>query len=294
MFGVTKQAYYKFNEQVFQTLLLREKMAIDYVLSVRAIDPGIGGKKLHKMYTKELQTEHPIGRDHFLRLLGERGLKLRKRTPKAPRTTDSRHQLPLYPNTVYSVIPQRANQIWVSDITYIKVYDTTVAEQYRFCYLALITDAYSKMVVGYAVGDTLDTIHPLAALKMALGTLPQDFDGKTLTHHSDRGVQYASSQYVKELSHHNISISMTENGNPKDNAMAERINNTIKNEFFAKLQFKSTGEVRKKVAEAVEFYNTRRPHWSLGGLTPAEVAQMAGEIHKDWCSYREKAILNLA
>lgn len=93
LFDVSKQAYYKFNEQVFQTLLLREKMAIDYALSVRAIDPGIGGKKLHKMYIKELQTETPIGRNHFLRLWGERGLKLRKRTPQLPRTTDSRYHL---------------------------------------------------------------------------------------------------------------------------------------------------------------------------------------------------------
>lgn len=294
LFGATRQAYYKYDEQALQTTLLRDKMAIDYALHIREQDPGIGGKKLYAMYLKELQSENPIGRDRFLRLLSQRGLSLRKRQSRVPRTTDSRHNLPTYPNKIWSVIPQCANQIWVSDITYIKIVDSKHLGLYSFCYLSLITDVYSKMIVGYAVGDSLDTIHPLSALQMALKTLPEDFDGSCLVHHSDRGVQYASMQYVKVLNAHNINISMTENGNPKHNAVAERINNTIKNEFFAKLQFTSIKQVKTKVKEAVEFYNMQRPHMSINGMTPAEAAQLNGEIKKNWYSYREKAIKDMA
>lgn len=127
------------------------------------------------------------------------------------------------------------------------------------------------MVKGYAVGDSLETIHPLSALQMALSSQPQDFDFSGLTHHSDRGVQYASAQYVQLLKKHNITISMTEDGNPKHNAIAERINNTIKNEFFAKLSFESIEEVRENVSKAVEFYNQRRPHMSINRLTPTSL-----------------------
>ncbi len=125
---------------------------------------------------------------------------------------------------------------------------------------------------------------------MALSTLPPDFDYSGLTHHSDHGVQYASNQYVQALSAKGIAISMTENGNPKHNAVAERINNTIKNEFFAQLQFTSQEQVQQEVAKAVVFYNTCRPHWSLNGMTPSEAAQQESEIPKKWRSYRENAI----
>ena len=117
LFGVTKQAYYKYDEQAFQTKLLRDKIAIDYALRIRTTDPRIGCKKLYLMYAKEFAQAHPLGRDHFLRLLEQRNLKLRRRRSKVPRTTDSRHHYPTYPNCIWSVIPQKANQIWVSDIT---------------------------------------------------------------------------------------------------------------------------------------------------------------------------------
>ena len=156
LFGATKQAYYQHDGQFLQNLLLREQVALDYAERIRTIDPCIGCKKLHMMYVKEFRDEHPLGRDHFLRLMEQRGLKLRRRQSKVPRTTDSRHNMPTYPNRVWAVIPKRPNQIWVSNITYIKVWDDMEHRLYHFCYLALITDAYSKMVVGYAVGESLD------------------------------------------------------------------------------------------------------------------------------------------
>lgn len=295
LFGSSKQAYYKRDSLALQTRLLQEQIAIDYALSVRKSDSGIGARKLHAMYCKESACEgKPLSRDHFFRLLRERQMMLRVHRSTVPRTTDSRHNLPLYPNKVWDVIPLRANQIWVSDITYIKVWDDKAHTQYHFCYLSLITDAYSKMVKGYTVSETMETVHPLSALQMALKSQPQDFDFRGLTHHSDRGVQYASAQYVQLLKKHNITISMTEDGNPKHNAIAERINNTIKNEFFAKLSFESIDEVRENVREAVEFYNQRRPHMSINGLTPAEAEEQVGEIKKQWYSYREQAIKGLA
>ncbi|MDY4148169.1 MAG: DDE-type integrase/transposase/recombinase [Paludibacteraceae bacterium] len=221
VFGATKQAYYKRDLSQLQTRLLQEQIAIDYALSIRQSDPGIGARKLYAMYCKESACEgKPLSRDHFSRLLKERQMMLRVHRSKVPKTTDSRHHLPLYPNKVLDVIPIHANQIWVSDITYIKVWDDKPTDQFHFCYLALITDAYSKMVKDYAVGGSLETIHPLSALQMALSSQPQDFDVSGLTHHSDRGVQYASAQYVQLLKKHNITISMTEDGNPKHNAIA--------------------------------------------------------------------------
>ena len=148
LFGVTKQAYYQNDGHYLQTLLLREQVATDYVERIRAIDPCIGCKKLHIMYAKEFRTEHPLGRDHFLRLMEQRGLKLRRRQSQVPRTTDSRHTMPTYPNRIWNVIPLRPNRIWVSDITYIKVRDNMEQGQYHFCYLSLVSDAYSKMGCG--------------------------------------------------------------------------------------------------------------------------------------------------
>ena len=292
LFGYSKQAYYKYDDHLLQEILIREKVALDYVMRIRKEDPGIGCKKLFQMYKKEFFDESTLGREHFEHLLSSYGLMLRVSKNK-PMTTDSRHGLPTYPNKVWSIIPLRSNQIWVSDITYIKIWDDPQLGLYHFCYLAIITDAYSKMVVGYAIGETLDTIYPLEALRMALESLPKDFDFTGLIHHSDRGVQYASYQYVRELKSRGVVISMTEDGNPKHNAIAERINNTIKNEFFSKLQFTSLQQVKEEVAKAILFYNTLRPHLSLNGMTPIEATSQIGEIPKMWYSYRENAIKNL-
>lgn len=293
LFDVSKQAYYKYDDTLLQEKLIRDKIALEYVMRIRKEDPGIGCKKLFQMYRKEFYSEKTLGREHFEHLLSSYGLMLRLSKKNVPRTTDSRHGLPTYPNKVWSLIPLRANHIWVSDITYIKIWDDIALGLYHFCYLAIITDAYSKMVVGHAVGETLDTIYPLEALRSALRSLPKDFDYTSLIHHSDRGVQYASCQYVRELKKRGITISMTENGNPKHNAIAERINNTIKNEFFSQLQFTSLEQVKDEVAKAVLFYNMYRPHLSLNGMTPMEATSKTGEISKLWRSYREEAIKNL-
>lgn len=177
----------------------------------------------------------------------------------------------------------------VSDITYIPFWTTREGEKHDFCFLSLVTDYYTKEIVGYSVGDTLETKYPLEALEMSL----KHYKGKELSgliHHSDRGVQYASYAYTARLKDCKIGISMTESGNPKDNAVAERVNNTIKNEFLKGMEFHGISQVKEAVKAAVDFYNHERPHLSLEGMTPVQAAQCEGEMKKNWKSYREMAI----
>ena len=265
---------------------IRESLALDYIMSIREKDPGIGGKKIWYMYRCEFYGNDPIGRDWFLDLMERCNLRVRRKIRK-PRTTDSRHGLPTYPNIIKDLIPTRPNQLWVSDITYITMWKS--AYYYKFCYLSLIMDAFTKEIVGWEVGTTLGLEYPSNALRMALGRLNGE-KARDLIHHSDRGCQYASSEYVNLLKDNNIRISMTETGEPTDNPQAERINNTIKNEFLKGVRFTNINEVRAAVAKAVDFYNNERPHMSINMMTPAQAALCEGEIRKWWVSYRERAI----
>ncbi len=285
LIGVSKQAYYQYDEDVALAKAAREEFALQYSKDIRKEDPGIGGVKLWHMYRAEFGCDYPVGRDRFCRILSENGLKIRMRMRK-PRTTDSTHGLPTYPNIVRDFVPSAADQLWVSDITYIVISDD--AYRYHFCYLSLILDAYTEEIVGWSVGPTLDTTYPLEALGMALRRI----EGKevNLIHHSDRGCQYASREYVNMLNERGIRISMTESGDPKDNAQAERINNTMKNELLKDKVFKNIQEVIGAVAVAVDFYNNRRPHMSLGMKTPAEMAESTGDRDMKWKSWRLEAI----
>lgn len=264
----------------------QESFAIEYVKRIRSKAPGIGGLKLWYMYRRDFDGNNPVGRDRFAYIIDRYGLKVRKKFRK-PKTTDSSHGLPTYPNIVKDLIPTRANQLWVSDITYITVWLDEY--HYAFCYLSLILDAYTEEIVGWCVGPTLETAYPVEALNMALKRI----DGMkeiNLTHHSDRGCQYASSEYVRLLEKQHIKISMTESGDPKDNAQAERINNTMKNELLKDIRFVCIEDVKSAVSCAVDFYNNERPHMSIDMMTPAEAALHEGEIAKRWRSYRTIAI----
>ena len=197
------------------------------------------------------------------------------------------------PNLVKEFIPLRPNQLWVSDITYMVVYLSAETGDYDFCYLSLITDYYTKEIIGWCVGETLEARFAVEALEMALQRLGGR-PAEDLIHHSDRGVQYASYAYTDILRKHNVRISMTECGDPRDNAVAERVNGIIKNELLMGMAFFSIGEVRKALKAAIDFYNNERPHMSLDWMTPAQAALCSGELKKKWVSYREKAIKSLA
>ena len=259
---------------------------LEYVRTIRDKDPGMGGDKLWRMYMDEFSGNNPVGRDRFADIIDRYNLKVRSRVRK-PRTTDSTHGLPTFPNIVKDFIPTGPNQLWVSDITYITIWVDEY--HYIFCYLSLILDAYTEEIVGWSVGRTLETKYPVAALNMALKRI----EGKndiSLIHHSDRGCQYASSEYVQLLKEHNIRISMTETGDPKENAKAERINNTMKNELLKGKRFTNIQQVIDAVDKAVDFYNNERPHMSIGMMTPSKAAVYEGVLEKVWTSYRENAI----
>ena len=285
LFGASKQAYYQYDDNGALSKAARESFALEYMQEIRQIAPGMGGKKLWEMYLKEFSGDKPIGRDRFYRLIDENGLKVRRRIRK-PRTTDSRHGLPTYPDIAKDYIPEAPNRLWVSDITYIPI--NTDRYRYYFCYLSLIMDAYTEEIIGWSVGPNLDAEYPLKALEMAL----ERTAGKeeNLIHHSDRGVQYASRAYVKRLTEKGIRVSMTESGDPKDNAQAERINNTMKNELLKGKTFNGIDEVISAVAVAVDFYNNRRPHMSIGMRTPSEMRKVSGDRKMMWKSLRQAAI----
>lgn len=289
MFGVSKQAYHKYKGESAARKAAQEAFALEYIHTIRHVDPGLGGMKLWYMYRRDFPDVDRIGRDRFEDIIHRHELKVRNKMRK-PKTTDSSHGLPLYPNLVCSFIPATINQLWVTDITYIPIWLSEM--NYVFCYLSLIMDSYSHEIIGWAVGPTLETRYPAKALDMALTRLNgvhEDSISK-LIHHSDRGVQYASREYVSMLTNKHICISMTENGDPKENAQAERINSTMKNELLKDMRFHSMTQVRDAISVAVEFYNTRRPHMSIDMMTPVEATLCHGEIEKWWHSYREEAI----
>jgi transposase InsO family protein len=268
--------------------LAEEAFCVEFIKGVRQKNRGIGGGKLWQMYKREFGDEHSVGYNRFYDIIEKYGLKVRKKKRRA-KTTDSDHDLPLYPNLVKELIPLRPNQLWVSDITYMVVYLNAETGEYDFCYLSLVTDYYTKEIIGWCVGDTLEAKFAIEALNMALSRLNGN-PAEDLIHHSDRGVQYASFAYTDILKKNNIKISMTECGDPKDNAVAERVNGIIKNELLMGMAFFSIEEVRKALKVVIDFYNNERPHMSLDWKTPAEAALCTGELQKKWKSYREEAI----
>ena len=287
---MSTQAYYKHGNTDLRKLA-DEAFCVEFIRRIRQKDRGIGGGKLWKMYRKEFGDDHSVGYNRFYDIIEKYNLKVRKKKRRA-KTTDSDHDLPLYPNLVKELIPLQPTQLWVSDITYMVIYLNAETGEYDFCYLSLVTDYYTKEIIGWCVGETLEAKFAIEALNMALGRLGGN-PAPDLIHHSDRGVQYASYDYTKLLKKHHIKISMTESGDPKDNAVAERVNGIIKNELLMGMSFFSIEEVRKALKVAIDFYNNERPHMSLDWKTPAQAALCTGELEKKWKSYREIAIKSL-
>jgi len=289
LLGVTKQAYYKHDPDVELRRAAQEEFALQYIRSVREIDPGIGGMKLWLMYCRDFGQEGRIGRDRFCAIIDRYGFKLRLHW-RRPRTTDSRHSNPVYPNLVKGFIPTCLGQVIVSDITYIPLGESPSGGRV-FCYVSLIMDSYSKFVLGYSVGLTLEAKYPLEALQQAIAVLVGfGVDLSQTIHHSDRGVQYTCAEYIMTLTSVSMRISMTEGGNPKDNSEAERLNNTLKNELFRGMRFDSVSQVREALDKALRFYNYERPHLSLNRLTPSQACRQTGRFKREWVSYRERAI----
>jgi transposase InsO family protein len=281
-FGITRQAYYKNNWEGVSTTI-EEELVIQQVLNIRKNHKRIGARKIHEMIQPFI-LEHgiKIGRDCLFNLLSANHLLVRKRKRRI-RTTKSYHWLRKYPNLIREFVPTAINQLWVSDITYWKI------DKEQPLYISFITDAYSHKIVGYHVAETLEAIESIRALKMALSALGAERHFQ-LIHHSDRGVQYCSSGYVKLLKNNGLQISMTENGDPLENAIAERVNGIIKDEYLDNYQVHNISQANELLSSVVDLYNKERPHMSIGNLTPNQIHQSNQQIkpEKLWKNYYRK------
>ena len=247
--------------------------------SVREEDPGIGQRKLWLM-SSSVFGESMMGRDAFFALLEREGLKLKR--PKPRHTTNSNHRFHKWKNLIKNYIPLCANRLWVSDITYV------LLSNGKCCYLHLVTDAYSHMVIGWYLSETLEAKYTVKALRQAINQA-QGVDLSGLIHHSDRGVQYCCNAYVEELQKIGASISMTEDYKPTDNGIAERVNGIIKMEKLYQVSpYKDIEEARREIGKFITFYNERRPHMSIGGQTPIVAHQQTGPQKKLWKGWSAK------
>jgi putative transposase len=274
LLGYSRQSYYQ-GIKYIQQKAYQSDIIIEEVWRHRKHQKRIGTRKLLEEMDGFLSGHCiSIGRDAMFDLLAENGLLVTKRKRRGPTTTMSKHRFKKYPNLIRGFIPIAPNQLWVSDITYIHLDN-------GFAYLSLITDAYSRKIVGFYLSKDLSAKGPLAALKMALESNPATTG---LIHHSDRGVQYCCDEYVKRLRNKNIRISMTENGDPLENAIAERVNGILKTELLEEV-FTDYITAQKEVAIACSTYNYLRPHGSIDNLKPAEAHQRTGEIKRRWKNY---------
>lgn len=239
----------------------------------------MGGKKLyHLLESFMLDHQIKMGRDALFNLLAANHLLVRRRKRRIY-TTNSFHWLRKYPNLIKGFVPTRVNQLWVSDITYWK---TTSGH----LYISFITDAYSHKIVGYQVAETLEAVASIKALQMALSSLKEPIEG--LIHHSDRGIQYCCNDYVKLLQDNGVQISMTENGDPRENAIAERVNGIIKGEYLECYQIDDLPEAITLLDQVIELYNDERPHMSISNKAPSEVHLTNQKTAKLWKNYYQK------
>lgn len=253
----SRQSYYKARHRRDRNLVEKDTL-LELIRPIRQSMPRIGGKKLHFMLRDQMHERAlKIGRDRFFDWLRDNDLLIRPKRMYV-QTTQSNHRFWVHENLTHSLTLNKPNQLWVSDITYIRTLE-------GFCYLALITDAYSRKIVGYDVSDSMNLEGCLRALKAATQTAS---NLTQLVHHSDRGFQYCSNPYTDFLKERKIRISMAAKGNCYENALAERVNGILKNEFNLDFTFKTKHLAAKVVHESIYIYNQQRPHWAINLLTP--------------------------
>ena len=271
LFGNSRQAWYD-SQKRHSTSDMQEVFILKLAKDLRKEHKRMGSDKLHHLISSSL-IEHGIkyGRDKFYYLLGEHGLLVRRRKYR-PATTNSNHFYRRYPNKIRDLKLDKAGLLWVSDITYIRT-------NMGFVYLSLITDAYSKKIVGWCLWPDLTSVGALNALRMAVDA--EDVSSG-LIHHSDRGIQYCCTDYVAFLQGSKIEISMTENGDPYENAIAERVNGILKDEYDLHETFIDYLTANEAVKIAVNKYNNQRPHASCDYMVPSDAHQSSGELKKRW------------
>lgn len=256
--GHSRQAYYQRLREMMQQEL-DEQALLDEVRTIRARQPRVGTRKLQRMVNKRLQGSGiVVGRDRLFNLLRTHDLLIRRRR-SARRTTWSRHHFYTYRNLLGAAELTGPNQGYVADLTYVDTLE-------GFCYLALLTDAWSRKIVGYDLSQSLSLEGSLRALEMALRQLHGPIQ---LIHHSDRGIQYCSHAYVGLLIKHGIRVSMTEQNHVYENAKAERVNGILKTEFLLGDKLSSFAVAKELVQQSIHIYNYERLHMSLDYQTPA-------------------------
>jgi putative transposase len=277
LFGKTRQAVYEHtwsnsNDQ------MKNMVILELVNQIRTGMNKIGSIKLHAM-TRDPLNLHGIhiGRDSFCALLREHGLLIKPRR-RYVRTTNSNHHYRRWPDLTTRLQPEAADQLWVSDITYLRTSN-------GFVYLSLITDAYSRKIVGYHLSQHLKAQSCIITLEKAIGS--RQLTSGVLVHHSDRGIQYCCDLYVARLQQSNISISMTQTGSPYENAIAERVNGILKNELGLDKTFACYNEAVAPTHKAIDTYNRLRPHMSCNFLTPQQAHLEQGTFKKIWKSKKK-------
>ena len=256
---------------------MQEGLILEQISRIRKLQPRCGGRKLYvELQAFFHQTNITMGRDKFFDLLRRNKLLVRKHKRNVY-TTMSKHHFRRYPNLVKDFTPLKAHELWVADITYIP---TT----HRHAYLFLITDAYSRKIVGFHLSDDMKVSSGILALKKALAQKPGD---AIVIHHSDRGLQYCSTEYTNLLQQNNCMISMTQNGDPYENAIAERVNGILKTELISS-SYKDVDTASKHIARCITIYNYRRRHSSLNWQIPEQVHQQKGPQKRQWKNYYQK------
>ena len=259
-FNLTRDAYYKYLKR-FKLRKIVENKVIALVKVERKLQPRMGTRKLHEeLFDQFIDSGLKIGRDSLFDILRDNNMLVKPKKVSC-KTTDSYHRFRTYKNLIKDLNIKRPNQVWVSDITYIRTVN-------GFCYLALVTDLFSRKIVAYDVSDSLELAGCLRALKKALASIRP---AAGLIHHSDRGAQYCSNLYVDELKKNKINISMTEENHCYENAVAERVNGILKDEFYLDQCFFNTSHAKIATKNAIDIYNNKRLHLSLGFKTPQYV-----------------------
>ena len=275
LFGKTRNAYYDHQRRATGRALL-DGLVLALVADIRHELPRLGTRKLHFLLAARLGEHAPqVGRDYLFALLAAHGLLIRRRQRRVVTTQTC---LPLFrrPNLVQGLRVVRPEQVWVSDITYVRLAE-------GWSYLSLITDRYSHKIVGVCLHPDLSVRGTLSALRQALAG--RAHPTRPLIHHSDRGLQYAAGEYVGLLESHGIALSMTQRGNPTDNAVAERVNGILKEEFGLGQTLPGFAQAADQVARAVRAYNELRPHSSCDFLTPAQAHEREGPLVQRWKNY---------
>src|ERR1700749_4358590 len=284
LLGYSAQAYYQYRRTETKRIL-EEDLIIGQVLLHRKLLPRSGGRQLHELLQPFMELHRCyLGLDLLYDVLRANNLLVRRYKGRKPRTTFSDHLLKKYPDLAKGLKVDRPNALWVSDITYIRL------SKERFAYLSLVTDAYSRKIVGFHLSADLSADSCLLALQMALAREKPEKD--TLIHHSDRGAQYCSHVYTGLLLSNYIGISMTQSGDPRDNAIAERVNGVLKQELLQEY-YLNLGIARQEVAAAIAIYNQERPHSSIDMLTPNQAHSCTGDIQRRWKSSYQRMLEKL-